>query len=831
MLRRVPLLVKVSIAPLVSGLILLILLAWQVHAIGKIKQDAAAINQAGSQRMRLFKLVILTAQYTEHKEQNIRVSIDQEMTAFETVLHGLKHGDPQYNLKSAGDPELIAYLDKSGDEWNKIIKPLFQNVLAASASKETFRTLKDHVEEYVTRIDTLVALLQAYSEKKVDALHHLLWLFLLASIVIGLGSLIYIHLIILKPMKIFAETSRAIAAGDLSRAVPVLSKDEIGELASDFNEMSARLRNHIETLQQKTVELEARKALIKADRRIILDLKRYAENIIASLPAGLIVVNDTLKVRSVNRSFREMFRLENGEDVCGRELEDILPLPDLRQQAQAVLASGMALRGIDVALGEKWLRLTITGIRLAEEEEEEEEEEELLVVVEDITELKAQAGHIEQLAFYDHLTGLPNRRLLHDRLQQALSLSTRNHLYGAVLIIDLDNFKRINDTRGHGVGDRLLVETALRIQSCVRQADTVARLGGDEFIVMLADLSPDEAQAALQAEGVGKKILAAINQPCMLENQLHHNSASIGLCLFLGQNATLDELLKRADSAMYQAKSSRRNTLRFYDPQIQASLETHIALESELRDALPKNQFQLYYQIQMDNTQGVLGAEVLLRWQHPQHGLVLPDRFIPIAEETGLILPMGEWVLQTACEQLKVWAANPATEKFLLAVNVSARQFCQPDFVAVVGKILAQTGVNPQRLKLELTESMVLHNIVDTIDKMEALKRQGIHFSMDDFGTGYSSLAHLASLPIQQLKIDKRFVHNIGSKHKDAVIVQTIIGMAHNLGLAVIAEGVETEEQRAFLERSGCLTYQGYLFGKPMPLHEFEELTMQGITA
>jgi diguanylate cyclase (GGDEF)-like protein len=235
------------------------------------------------------------------------------------------------------------------------------------------------------------------------------------------------------------------------------------------------------------------------------------------------VVNDTLKVRSVNRSFREMFRLENGEDIFGRELEDILPLPDLRQQAQAVLASGMALRGIDVALGEKWLRLTITGIRLAEEEE-------LLVVVEDITELKAQAAHIEQLAFYDHLTGLPNRRLLHDRLQQALSVSTRDHLYGAVLMLDLDNFKRINDTRGHDVGDRLLAEVALRIQSCVRQTDTVARLGGDEFIVMLVDLSPDEAQASLHAEGVGKKILAAINQPCMLANQLHHSSASMGLC-------------------------------------------------------------------------------------------------------------------------------------------------------------------------------------------------------------------------------------------------------------------------------------------------------------
>lgn len=341
---------------------------------------------------------------------------------------------------------------------------------------------------------------------------------------------------------------------------------------------------------QKIVFLDMGLAIdtyIQADRRAILGLKKYADDIIGSLPAGLIVVNNTLKVRSVNRSFREMFGLENGEDVFGRELEDILPLPDLRQQAQAVLASGMALRGIDVALGEKWLRLTITGIRLAEEEEEE-----VLVVVEDITELKAQAAHIEQLAFYDHLTGLPNRRLLYNRLQQALSVSTRDHLYGAVLMLDLDNFKRINDTRGHDVGDRLLTEVALRIQSCVRQTDMVARLGGDEFIVMLVDLSPDEAQAALHAEEVGKKILAAINQPCMLESQLHHSSASMGLCLFLARNATINDILKRADSAMYQAKSSGRNALRFYDPQIQASLETHIALESELRDALPKNQFQ-----------------------------------------------------------------------------------------------------------------------------------------------------------------------------------------------------------------------------------------------
>lgn len=434
---------------------------------------------------------------------------------------------------------------------------------------------------------------------------------------------------------------------------------------------------------------------------------------------------------------------------------------------------------------------------------------------------------IHQLAFYDPLTKLPNRRLLRDRLQQALSTSARNRLYGAVLMIDLDNFKSVNDSRGHAVGDHLLQEVGLRIQSCVRQADTVARLGGDEFIVMLVDLNVDETHATLEAAGVGEKILAAIGQPCMLAQQIHHPSASMGLCLFLGQSASHDELLKRADISMYQAKAGGRNALRFFDPQIQSTLEARIALESELRDALPGNELELYYQVQMDSTLGVMGAEVLLRWVHPRHGLVLPDQFIAIAEESGLIVPIGEWVLRTACEQLRAWADDPETAGYGLCVNVSARQFRQPEFVSVVGAVLAQTGINPQRLKLELTESLVLHNIEDTIAKMKALSLQGIHFSMDDFGTGYSSLAHLTALPIQQLKIDRSFVRNIVDNHNDAVIVQTIIGMAKNLGVAVIAEGVETEAQRACLERFGCQAYQGYLHGKPMPLREFELLALQ----
>lgn len=438
---------------------------------------------------------------------------------------------------------------------------------------------------------------------------------------------------------------------------------------------------------------------------------------------------------------------------------------------------------------------------------------------------------IHQLAFYDPLTNLPNRRLLRDRLQQALCASARNQLNGAVLMIDLDHFKIINDTRGHAIGDRLLVEVAQRIQSNVRQADTVARLGGDEFIIALVDLSSNDVQAAIQAEIVGMQILTALSQPYVLENQTHHSSASMGVCLFRGQHVGIDDLLKRADIAMYQAKGDGRNTLSFYDPKIQASLESHSAWESELREAVALNQLRLYYQIQVDHLHGVLGAEVLLRWEHPREGLVMPDRFIPIAEASGLIVPIGEWVLKTACEQLQAWAISPAAEHFVLAVNVSARQFSQPDFVSRVTHTLAQTGVNPKKIKLELTESMVLHNVADTIDKMKQLHSLGVDFSMDDFGTGYSSLAHLTELPIQQLKIDRSFVRHIATNFNDAVIVQTIIGMAQNLGMTVIAEGVETEAQRVCLEKFGCPTYQGYLFGRPLPLLEFEKLAISAVTA
>ena len=561
---------------------------------------------------------------------------------------------------------------------------------------------------------------------------------------------------------------------------------------------------------------------MQADQRSILDHKRHTENIIASLPAGLIVVNNALKVRSVNRSFHEMFGLKNGEDVSGRELEDILPLPDLRQQAQTVLASGMALCGIEAALGEKWLRLTITGIRLAEEEEEEEEE--LIVVVEDITELRAQAAHVEQLAFYDSLTGLPNRCLLRDRAQQVLAHSSRHKNHGAILFMDLDNFKALNDTRGHNIGDLLLIEVAKRLQDCVRSSDTVARMGGDEFVVVLDELNEDTRQAVAQARYIGENILVALNQPFNLLGLEYYCSASIGISLFRGTAIGMDDLFKHADTAMYQAKTSGRNTLRFFDPDMRTSLEARTTLEADLRHALSQRQLNLFFQIQVNAANQPVGAEALLRWLHPKHGLVSPLQFIPLAEDTGLILPIGQWVLETACAQIKAWEANPLTCKLLLAVNVSARQFHQPNFVEQVREVLIKTGADPTRLKLELTESVVLDNINNAIVKMHELKEIGVRFSMDDFGTGYSSLSYLTQLPFDQMKIDRSFVHNIGIKTTDAVILQTIIGMGNSLGMDVIAEGVENKEQRDFLERNGCYMYQGYLFSKPVPIEEFEAL-------
>jgi diguanylate cyclase (GGDEF)-like protein/PAS domain S-box-containing protein len=435
----------------------------------------------------------------------------------------------------------------------------------------------------------------------------------------------------------------------------------------------------------------------------------------------------------------------------------------------------------------------------------------------DIHDMKLAHEEIGRLAFYDPLTQLPNRQLLMDRLAHALSLHAKSGRMGAVMVIDLDNFKSINDTLGHDKGDILLDQVARRLTGSVTPRDTVARLGGDEFVIVLEDIGENREAAARQADRTARVVLEAVNGPFDLAGHVRHITPSVGVALFGDASDGIGELLKRADMAMYQAKATGRNTIRFFDPKIQAVALARAALEIEMRQGLPDKQFVLQYQPQVNADGEVIGVEALVRWQHPGRGMVSPGEFIPVAEETGLILPLGRWVLDTACANLALLGSQPVTASIIMAVNVSALQFRQPDFVPDVLDALKRTGARPDRLKIELTESLLLDGIEDAIEKMGRLKTHGVRFSLDDFGTGYSSLSYLKRLPLDQLKIDQSFVRNVTHDSRDAAIVSTIITLGHTMGMSVIAEGVETAAQRDFLAERGCSAYQGYLFSRPLP--------------
>ena len=430
-----------------------------------------------------------------------------------------------------------------------------------------------------------------------------------------------------------------------------------------------------------------------------------------------------------------------------------------------------------------------------------------------------------ELAFHDPLTKLPNRRLLMDRIEQALLASTRSKAFGAILLMDLDNFKVINDTMGHDAGDRLLIEVAQRLQVCLRQEDTISRLGGDEYIVVVEGLGTDERSAANQAEMIAEKIRDILCQPYVVSHngQKHHSTSSIGVTLYRDQELTIDVLLKQADLALYQAKAGGRNTVRFFNPEMQAAIDSLSAMEAALRNGIEQREFQLFYQPQIDQDGRVTGAEALLRWFPVNQAQVSPAKFIPIAEDTGLIVPIGLWVMQTACTQLKVWRDDPLTSELQIAVNVSASQFRQSNFVEAVRDVLQETGANPALLKLELTEGVVLSDVEQAIGRMKEIKALGVTFSLDDFGTGFSSLSYLKRLPLDQVKIDQSFVRDLSIDPNDAAIVRAIIAMTRSLGMDSIAEGVETLEQLDFLRSNGCTNYQGYLFGKPMPVQDWSD--------
>jgi len=433
----------------------------------------------------------------------------------------------------------------------------------------------------------------------------------------------------------------------------------------------------------------------------------------------------------------------------------------------------------------------------------------------DISERKRVEAQIRRLAFFDVLTGLPNRRMLTDRLAKACVQAHGSGQHAALLFIDLDNFKDLNDTQGHHTGDRLLVQVAQRLKACVREGDMVARFGGDEFVVLAEGLAQDAMAAAQEAGTLARAIIEALSQPYALEATAHHSTPSIGLALFGTASHSVDDLLKHADLAMYQAKAAGRNTVRFFHPAMQEAVRARSALEAQLRQGLQSNELLLHYQPLVDRAGRMIGAEALVRWQHPQRGLVPPAEFITLAEQSGLILPLGQWVMEHACAQLVAWSRSAATRHLVLSVNVSVRQFRQADFADQVLNALRRSGAQARLLKIELTESLLLNDAEEVIAKLDLLRAHGVGFALDDFGTGYSSLSYLKRLRLDQLKIDRSFVRDVLTDPNDAAIVRTILALAQSLDLDVVAEGVETTGQFDFLQRHGCHAFQGYLFGRP----------------
>ena len=636
---------------------------------------------------------------------------------------------------------------------------------------------------------------------------------LLAAVVVSLLAAALVGWLMRRQLQPLVTAARALADLSADQTLPeplvVSRRDEVGILIESFNRLLAGMAVRQRTLQENE---ERYRTIFRVSPNAVT-ISRASDGVFLDVNDGFLNLTGWTREQVIGKSALDLRLWQSEEDRLALRLQ---------------LAGSGQCRDFETHW-RSWDGRSIVAL-LSVDPITLNGEHCLLAVTQDVTAQREAQNQIQQLAFSDPLTELPNRRLLLDRMEQAQIASVRHHNHCALLHIDLDAFKTINESLGHDQGDLLLQQVARRLAYSIRDGDTVARLGADEFVVLAEELSADVKQAAGQAEAIGEKLMAALNQPYRLSNAEQFSTCSIGIALFGLQPEAVQEPLKRAELAMYEAKGSGRNSLRFFDPAMQAVVSARVALEAGLREAIEKKQFVLHYQPQLSDGvpegagRQITGAEVLLRWQDPLRGMVSPAEFIPIAEESGLILPIGNWVLETACEQLARWRQQPGLDHLTVAVNVSARQFHQEAFVSQVEAILQRTGAPPQRLKIELTESMLVADVAGVIAKMRALKHHGVGFSLDDFGTGYSSLSYLKRLPLDQLKIDQGFVRDILVDPDDAAIARTVIALAVSLNLGVIAEGVETHAQRECLAALGCHAYQGYLVSKPVPVEAFEAL-------
>jgi len=590
---------------------------------------------------------------------------------------------------------------------------------------------------------------------------------------------------------------------------------------------NAELRARLE-VGRRVLDMQAE--LNKSNSEIAVQSKKLSA-VTDNIVDGIVTISERGIIESFNPAARKMFGYSN-EEIIGKDVKMLMSEPH-HNEFDAYLKQYMTMGEKKITgIGREVVGLHKDGttfpMELPVSEVTLDNDRHFIGITRDVTERKNAEDKIQHLAFYDHLTDLPNRQLLLDRLKQALISNGRSGKQGALLFIDLDNFKNLNDTLGHDMGDMLLKQAAQRLAFCMREVDTVARLGGDEFVLMLLDLSGQALEAAAETKAISERILSALRQPYQLDKNSYRCTASLGAVIFNDPQQAIEELMKQADIAMYQAKKAGRNTLCFFDPLMQDNITARVSLEIGLQQALEHQQFQLHYQIQVDSQHRPLGAEALIRWHHPERGLVSPIQFIPLAEETGMILPIGLWVLEAACAQIKAWQVNARSRDLVISINVSAKQFHQSDFVNQIQAALQRHSINPKLLKLELTESLLQNDIEETIATMTTLNKIGVQFSLDDFGTGYSSLQYLKRLPLDEIKIDRSFVRDVDTHSSDKAIVSTIIAMAQMLSLDVIAEGVETRDQRQFLLDNGCTHFQGYLFGKSVPIEQLDILLNRG---
>ena len=603
-------------------------------------------------------------------------------------------------------------------------------------------------------------------------------------------------------------------------------------------------------LGPKTIVLNARVIIQQTDNRKLILLamediterKRISDALNASAARlhlmfdratdGIVMLSGDGKLLEVNASFAQMHGYTQAE-MASLHLRD-LDTPEAVQKLPALLERVLAGETLNFEVTHYHKNGHIITLEVSSSLIVASGERLIQAFHRDITSRKQVEETVHRLAFYDLLTGLANRMLLKDRLARSMLAGERSGNYGALMFLDLDNFKPLNDQYGHGAGDLLLAEVAKRLRNCVRQVDTVARFGGDEFLVLLEDLTSDKEQAHSQADMVAGKIRSLLADPYVLQitsgdfgtlQTIEHKcTVSIGVALFLGQTNTEVDVLKWADLAMYKAKDTGRDRVFFFDHLMQIEKTNRVAFEENLREAILRKQFCIYYQAQISGKHEITGVEALLRWQHPTRGWVSPAEFIPTAEKTGLILPLGLWVLETACNQLALWSKRPQTAHLTMAINISAHQFHQADFVEQVLAVLARSGANPRQVQLELTENALITEFDSVVAKMALLKAAGISFSLDDFGTGYSSLSALKRLPLARLKTAQKIVGGIPADPDDLATAKAVIALGDTLGLAVIAEGVETEAQRELLAAMGCHNFQGFLFSPALPADEFEAL-------